>query len=104
MALYVPHRLAVPQRRQQAASFGDAGICSHDSLLVICCGLGGFGKGFSPRTSVLVPPLIVPRILLTRLSQGLIQGRPIRGRSTKVLPHRICTSDLPIGTSDLDGP
>jgi hypothetical protein len=104
MVVYVPHRLAVPQRRRQAASFSDARICSHDSLRVICGVLSGIGKGFSPRTSVLVPAFSVPPILLNHLSQRLVQGRPISGRSTKELPHRICTTGLPIDTSDLDGP
>ena len=68
MALYVSHRLAVPKRRRQATSFSDAGICSHDSLHVICGGLIGNGKVFSPRTSVLVTPYSVPPLLLTLLS------------------------------------
>jgi hypothetical protein len=68
MALCVSHRLTVPKRRRQTASFSDAGICSHDSKRVICGELSGNGKGFSPRTFVLVTPYSVPPILLTLLS------------------------------------
>jgi len=46
MALYVSHRLAVTKRRRQAPSFSDAGICSHDSLRVVCGRLIDNGKGF----------------------------------------------------------